>query len=98
MTRWERYLASLGTGALRAEAEAWADSRPPAIRDLCRRFPPGSRVAVDDRPPAHVIGYAEADDGTTGLWLTHLSPYDDYDAALAARFYLCAEHVVPAPS
>jgi hypothetical protein len=88
-SKWDRYLASLDPGR-REIALAWVDSRPPAVRALFRRFPPGSTFLMEGRT-AYIVGVAETDD-EPGMLLSYTNPAVDYDGAFASRFLVCGEH------
>jgi hypothetical protein len=75
--------------AMNDELRAWLATRPPAVRDVAFRYPPGSIIAIGDRT-AYVMTYREYEDGTVGLGVSFTNPSRDYDAAFASRFAVCA--------
>lgn len=86
---WFEYLGRPDEGS-RREAKDWAESRPPQIRRLCYRRPPGTAAVVNGRA-AWLVGYAETD-AEPGFWFSHTCPADDYDKAVRERFVVCAGH------
>jgi hypothetical protein len=89
-SKWEQYLASMDADR-RGEVLGWFESRPPAVRALFRRFPPGSTFSIDGRT-AHVVSVAETTD-EPGMMLSYIDPAEDYDGALATRFFVCGDHL-----
>lgn len=70
--------------------QAWLASRPEVVQRLAHQFPPGTRVHLDG--DLHwVVGW---DEGGL-LILSPINPSVDYDAALAAKVYLCPDHLEP---
>ena len=72
-------------GALRD----WIEARPPNVRAVARRYPPGSTLDVDGRT-AYVLSYEEYKDGSVGLGVSYLDPRFDYNRAMALKFHICA--------
>lgn len=70
------------------EFEEWVASRPPSVQALMAEFAMGSHYIIDGELH-HLIGFTEDDK----LILSTVDPAEDYDGALDARVYLCAEHV-----
>jgi hypothetical protein len=89
-SKWEQYLKSMDADRRKTVLE-WSQSRPPAVRALFRRFPPGSTFLIDGRT-AHVVSVAETTD-EPGMMLSYIDPAEDYDGALATRFFVCGEHL-----
>jgi hypothetical protein len=69
------------------ELEHWLVTRPIEIQQLAARFPPGT--FLDSY--GWVVGYAEMEDGH-GLYVSQISPYEDYDRAVEVKEFLCADH------
>ena len=68
--------------------QAWLDTRPERVRRLAAEFP--LRTLVNMRGVLFfVIGYTEDD----SLIVSQTDPSDNYDAAMADRQYVCAEHL-----
>lgn len=91
MTIWQEYLGGLDPDA-RREVEEWYESRPPAIQALCRRFPPRSIVRINDHA-AYVLTYMETEGEGPGLMCSFTDPGQDYDLAMATRFFVCGSHL-----
>jgi hypothetical protein len=89
-SKWEHYLASLVADRREVVLE-WFEGRPPKVRALFRRFPPGSTFSLDGRT-AYVISVAETTD-EPGMLLSYIDPAEDYDKAVASRFFVCGEHL-----
>jgi hypothetical protein len=90
MTNFDRYLAKLKPDD-RREVLRWVESRPPKIRALCHRFPPGWWTMIKGRK-VYVIGFAETAD-QPGVYWTYIDPRRDYEGAMAAKFFLCGAHL-----
>lgn len=69
--------------------EAWIASRPECVRQLAARFPPGDRIEGPSGTIYYIIGYTEDD----MLIVSPVKPWEDYDAALANKHYICAKHL-----
>ena len=69
--------------------EAWLATRPPIVRDLARRYPPGTLVQAEGHADRYVVSYGE--DGSLGV--SRIDPCKDYDGAVNSIELLCAEHV-----
>jgi hypothetical protein len=69
----------------------WFESRPPAVRALFRRFPPGSTFSIDGRT-AFLISIVEMLNNL-GMMMSYTDPAEDYDKAFATRFFVCWEHM-----
>jgi hypothetical protein len=89
-SKWEQYLASLDADR-RKEVLEWFQSRPPNVRALFRRFPPGSTFSLDGRT-AYLVSIVETTD-EPGMILSHVDPAEDYDKAVATRFFVCGDHL-----
>lgn len=89
MTAWELYLDGFDDPERRQAAIDWVESRPPAVRDLCHRIPPGSVVVVEGKP-AYVVSYAEGKE--PGIFLSRTDPRLDHETAFASRFFVCGSH------
>jgi hypothetical protein len=68
---------------------AWLASRPPEIRELAEAKPPGSWTMMGGRK-AHLVSYALSTVGP-GYHFSFTDPAVDYDAAVATRFFVCAD-------
>lgn len=66
----------------------WLSTRPPRVRRLAQKFPPGTKVVLDDRSH-HVLGYSE--DGK--VIVSAVDPTVDYAGARAAKEYVCGHHL-----
>lgn len=84
------------------DEEAWLATRPECVQRLAAEFPLNTVVDMPDGKRLYLCGYTEDD----RLILSEIDPAVDYDAALAQRTYLCAEHlrapsvrtsIIPAP-
>jgi hypothetical protein len=95
VSAWDDFLDGLDDPERRAAVVAWLEERPPSIRALVRRFPPGTRFVVPGKPsPAYVMSYGEGETGdATGLFLTDIDPSEDYDEAFASRYFVCVDHL-----
>lgn len=71
--------------------EAWLATRPPCVQALARRFPAGEQVVIGDHGRSWIIGYTESDE----LILSAVDPFQNFDAAREARFYVHASCVRP---
>jgi hypothetical protein len=92
LSPWDQFLASFTDPEARDAALGWVNSRPPAVRDLVRRYPPGSLLMLQGRP-AYVISYQEVADGLPGLNVSYIDPSTDYDRAMASKLFICEEHL-----
>lgn len=78
--------------ALQQGALAWVEARPPEVRELCYRFPPGSEVSIRGRK-AWLVGYADAQaDSGAGFLFSHVDPFADYERAIESKFFVCGSH------
>lgn len=89
-SKWEQYLASLDADRREVVLE-WFEGRPPKVRALFRRFPPGSTFLIDGRT-AHVISVVEMLN-ELGIMMSYTDPAKDFDGAFATRFFVCWEHL-----
>jgi hypothetical protein len=64
--------------------DEWLNSRPPVIRELVCRFPPGISFKREGKT-FYVVGYVE--DG--GLEISDINPAEDYGNAVATKIYFC---------
>lgn len=69
--------------------EEWIKSRPASVQALARKFPIGAVIKIDGDVDHYILGYNEND----MIIITPIWPGDDYDAALAAKQYICAAHL-----
>jgi hypothetical protein len=78
--------------------EAWLSTKPPLVREVARKFPPGSHAEIHGRT-YWVIAYAQTADPTKVLLrFTPVNPNMDYEGAMAAEpIYICADHFATAP-
>lgn len=67
------------------EWREWYASRPPEIRQLIDRFPPGT-VVKHKEETLYVMGYFETE-GEPGVYITPINPSDDYEGAVAAKVF-----------
>lgn len=73
----------------------WLKTRPEAIRRLAARFPPESTFELEGKI-LYLIGYSEAEEpGQEGLIVSPVDPKADYEGAMAAKIYLCADCLPP---
>lgn len=76
-----------------AQEQAWKEwiaTRPECVQKLAAEFPPGTKIIFEgDGTIAFIIGYNEDD----SLIITKVDPSRDYQKALEARRYICAEHL-----
>jgi hypothetical protein len=71
----------------------WIETRPPEIKALIVRFPPGTAITVNNQL-LYVVGYAEGNGSNeNSLIVSRTSPADDYDLAVATREYVCPDCV-----
>ena len=68
------------------EWERWLNSRPPIIRELANRFPPGFSFEKEGKT-LYIVAYVE--DG--GIEVSEINPDEDYDNAVNTRSYVCPE-------
>jgi hypothetical protein len=66
----------------------WIDSRPECVRKLAAKFPPGAQISVHG-DNWFVIGYTEDD----RIIISPIHPASDYDASVANKQYVCADHL-----
>lgn len=66
------------------EFESWLEGRPETIKQLARKFPPGT-VIESNGERLYVISYDE--DGGIGVSL--IDPSEDYDGAVQSRKNIC---------
>jgi hypothetical protein len=71
------------------ELEEWINSRPESIKALYKRFPVGTRLEIDGKL-IFVVGYQETD-REPGLLVSEIDPVAEYDKAIDARFFVCAD-------
>ncbi len=69
--------------------EEWLKSRPPAVRALAEKYPPGTAFLIHGQP-MYVFSYGEYKDGTTGIFVTPVWPGEDYEQAMEQRQPICA--------
>ena len=74
------------------EGKAWLATRPPAVQELLREFPPSARFELDDGSIAYMIGCTEVKDGEPMLKLSLIDPRQDYATAIANTFHVCPDH------
>ena len=68
--------------------EFWLASRPPIIRKLAKKFPPGIHIyKKKGAKPLFVVAYCE--DG--GIEVSKTDPRVDYPTAVHTRFKICAK-------
>jgi hypothetical protein len=91
VTTWEEYLSGFSP-ADRAEFLAWYETRPEPIQRLIRSYPAGVGMSIDGRT-AWVVSYCETEGGDPGVMFSHTDPRSDYEGAMAARFFVCADHL-----
>lgn len=63
------------------EPEKWLGSRPPNVRRMANKFPPGTKVMYE-ATECFVVGYVEEEDGDVGLRLSAYNPNQEYDLAM----------------
>lgn len=63
----------------------WVASRPRAVRELIMRFPPGTKFTLHGKI-VHVMSYDEHG----GVGVSEIDPFEDHEAAVAARKPVCA--------
>jgi hypothetical protein len=68
--------------------EGWLASKPPHIVALAREFPLGSIFREPTGRTFHLVGYTDAGN----LIVSEVDPFKDYDGAMAAKQFLCADH------
>lgn len=59
----------------------WFHSRPQAIQDMIRKYPPGQKILDRDGTPAWVVSYQEMEDGSCVLGLSIIDPIAFYELA-----------------
>jgi hypothetical protein len=97
-TAWDQYLSGFDDPEKRKAALAWVESRPPEIRALIHRFPPGTTIRIDGKD-AFVVSYAsmkpnpDGEKPGPGMYFSSTNPAEDYQGALASRFFVCGEHL-----
>ena len=64
--------------------EEWLATRPEVVRQMARRYPPGTKFRIHDEV-MHVMSYEESG----GLSVTATDPAEDYEKAVAERQPLC---------
>lgn len=69
---------------------AWVESRPKAVQELARKYPPGTKFNFHGRT-MFVMSYDEYRDGSgVGLSLSEVNPSYNYEGAMASREKVCA--------
>ena len=63
-------------------AKKWLASRPPAVRKMAAKFPPGTKILYEGAE-CFVTGYVEEEDGDVGLKLSPYDPTQEYELAIA---------------
>ena len=80
------------------ETKAWLKTRPPHIQALAEKYPLGVSIIMPDGRKHWLIGYNEAEDDNGEpvdmLVFSPIDPWEDYNAALQNKIYVCAEHLV----
>lgn len=66
--------------------EEWLKDRPQVVKDMARKFPPGSFITDHNGVKLWVVAYNE--DG--GLSVSETNPGEDYKKAVATRKQVCA--------
>lgn len=64
----------------------WLASRPAIVQAVLRRFPPMTRVLVDD-----ITHYVMGADEDGGVILSPVNPVLDYEGAMAEKLNICAD-------
>lgn len=72
----------------------WFRARPPRVQARFRQYPMASVFDLDG-VPHWMIGVWEDEDGGVGIWVTPISPWADYDAAVEAKVRICPDHLLP---
>jgi len=65
--------------------EDWLKTRPKIIQELAKKYPPGIRLLSPDGE-VFVLSYWE----NGSLSVSRIDPSEQYDAAVATRFNICA--------
>lgn len=91
-TAYNEWRDSLGPEE-QVAAQEWVDSRPSEVQDLIRRFPPSATVTIEGEVH-YVMGYQEVEKSPPGLLLTPICPGADYEGAVAAKKFVCADHIL----
>lgn len=75
---------------MRKELAAWLKTRPEKVQGLAAEFPPGWEFEYEG-VTYYVVGYTESD----RLIISPIRPTndEDYEASMAARTYVCADHL-----
>ncbi len=66
---------------------AWLSTRPASVQRLAAEFPTGTLLRCRGRT-LHVVGWTETD----RLIVTEPDPAADWETAMAAKEYVCADH------
>lgn len=69
-----------------AALEEWLIDRPPIVRELAYKYPPGTRFECGDEI-LWLVSYGE--DGSVGV--SHINPMEDYETAVATKQNLCGD-------
>lgn len=68
------------------DLQKWLEGRPPVIRELAKRFPPGSYIRDHVGTKLWVCSYGE--DGSVKV--SETNPGEDYEKAMLTRKTMCA--------
>lgn len=68
----------------------WLALKPPAVRALAAKYPPGTRFQGHDGATLYAISYDEHQDGAVTLGVTAIDPAKDYAGAVAGKKPICS--------
>ena len=71
---------------IEAAVAEWLSTKPQCVQDLAKEFPASTVILCDDKK-FFILGWTEND----MLAVTPIDPADNYDGAVAAVEYLCAD-------
>lgn len=66
----------------------WLASRPPEIRALAEKYPPGTRFNIHG-VTMYLVSYGEYGEGKTGLGISPIDPRVHYEAAQGLKQNIC---------
>lgn len=73
---------------MKAAMDAWLATKPAAIKELAKKYPPGTKFRCHGKI-LHAVSYNEYPDGTASLGVTEIDPSEDYARAVATRQTVC---------
>jgi hypothetical protein len=92
---WQRTMAERTQWHSAEVFRKWLLSRPPHVRAVAEKFPPGTQAVIDGQA-VWLVSYVETQSGGVMLRFSATNPAEDYDGAITSEpIYVCSEHFMP---